>query len=617
MKKRFLRLTAVLLTLTLLTAPALALTVEQALELLEEHYYYDIPEEAREAQSLEELFPMLGDPYTVYMDTEQYAAFLKQLDGAVDLVGIGVECSLTGEGFLLRRVLPGTPALEAGLRAGDLIVAVDGASCVPAGEEHRQLILGPEGTDVTVTVLRDGRRTDYTVTRRSVYIPNIQALPPEDGVGYIACRGFAGDTAGNFAGSLGQYDGQTSCWLVDLRGNGGGYTSSALEVTAALNGPGRYLCFEDHRGAITPHSGYSGAATGKPVILLVDDGTASAAEIVSANIRDASRGLLVGSRTYGKGVAQIVLDEATSPDYFDGDCLKITTDRFYTAGGCTTDRVGVIPTLLVDGSLTQAVAGALAGGSCETSRLCVPFHQYTYYVDPDAPEEVLAELLSALPPQLPLLMEDEGAYIPCTPAQAAEELGLIYESRWFSDVAESPYAGAINAMGTYRLLSGAAPGRFAPEEQLTRAQLCVMLARVLNVACTGPGRFSDIPEDAWYAGAANALAALELASGVGGDRFDPGDTLTQEEFLTVMGRTARFLSYAMDARGGSQLTAERQAMLAPYADWAWDSAALLAWGAEESLLFAPLDKLAPSAPILREEAAAGIYALLSGLGILP
>lgn len=617
MRKLLFRLAAVCLTLSLLTAPALALTVEEALELLEDYYYYDIPEEACQAETLDELFLLLGDPYTGYMDAEQYAAFLEQIEGVVDLVGIGVECSFTGDGILLKRVFPGSPALEAGLRAGDLIIAVDGISCVPAGEEHRQLIPGPEGTDVVLTVLRDGGRLDCTATRRPVYIPNVQVYPPEDGVGYILCTSFAASTPGSLAGGLRQYGGQASCWLLDLRGNGGGQTNAALEMTAELNGPGRYLYFEDHSGSITPLNGYAGAVTGQPVILLVDGGTASAAEIVSANIRDASRGLLVGSRTYGKGVAQIVLDEATSPAYFDGDCLKITTDRFYTAGGCTTDRVGVIPTLLVDGSLTQEVAGALAGGSFETSRLCVPFHQYTYYVDPDAPEEVLAELLSALPPQLPLLMEDEGAYLPCTPAQAAEELGIIYESRWFSDVAESPYAGAINAMGTYGLLSGTAPGRFAPEEQLTRAQLCVMLARVLNVAFTGPGRFSDVPEDAWYAGAVNTLAALELAGGVGGDRFDPGGTLTQEEFLTVMGRTARFLNYAMDACGGSRLTEERQAMLAPYADWARDSAALLAWGAEESLLFAPLDKLAPSALILREEAAAGMYALLSGLGILP
>lgn len=617
MKKHLSRLAAVCLTLTLLVTHAFALTVEQALELLEENYYYDIPEEVYGARTLEELFGLLGDPYTVYMDEEQYAAFLEKLEGVVDLVGIGVECAFTEEGFLLRRVFSDSPALEAGLRAGDLIIAVDGTSCVPAGEEHRQLIAGPEGTDVAVTVLRDGRREDYTMTRRPVYVPNIQVSLLDSGAGCIVCSSFAEDTAGTFSDALRQYDGQAVCWLVDLRGNGGGFTSVALEMTAALMGPGEYLCMEDHGGNAAIQRGYSAAVTDKPLIVLVDAGSASASEILSANVRDASRGLLVGSRTYGKGVAQIVLDGANAPAYFDGDCLKITTDRFYTAGGSTTDRVGVIPSLLVDDRLTQAVGEALAGGRAGTSRLCVGYRGYSFYVDPDAPEEVVSELLSALPPQIPVLLEEDGSYVPCTPRQAADGLGVDYDSRWFSDVADSSYAEAINAMGTYRLLGGTGDGLFRPGERLTRAQLCALLARTLNVTYVGPGRFSDVPEDAWYAGEVNAMAALGLVDGVGEGRFDPDGALTQEAFLTILGRAARFLSYGTDAGGVSALPSEVREALEPYAGWARDSIAALVSGRGESLLFAPLEQLAPSASVLREEAAAGMYAVLSGLRILP
>lgn len=174
MKKYLSRVIAAFLALTLLAAPASALSVSQALELLEENYYYDIPEEAYQAASLDELFQLLADPYTGYMTAEQYAAFLALVEDTVDMVGIGVVISYTEEGILVRELLSGGSAQEGGLQPGDMIVAIDGTACAPALEEHRQLMLGEEGTEVAVTVLRDGETHDYTLTRRPVYIPNTE-----------------------------------------------------------------------------------------------------------------------------------------------------------------------------------------------------------------------------------------------------------------------------------------------------------------------------------------------------------------------------------------------------------------------------------------------------------
>ena len=631
MKKYLSRFIAVLLVLALLAAPASALTVDQALELLEDNYYFGLPDEAYQAQSLDELFSLLTDPYTQYMTEEQYAAFLDLVEDTVDMVGIGVEISYTEDGFLIQKVLSGGAALEAGLQAGDLIVAVDGASCAPAGEEHRQLILGEAGTRVTVTVLRDGQTRDYTLTRRAVYIPNTEISLLEGGVGYVDCNSFGTDTDELLAAGLKQYDSQVDCWVIDLRDNGGGYVDSALEMIAALNGPGTYLYFEEADGQVAGYTCRSSSITRKPLILLVNDESASATELLASGVRDTNRGIVIGSRTFGKGIAQSVFDEGTDPAYFDGDCLKITTARFYSAGGTTTDKIGVIPTLLVDDGYTEAVAAALCGGRPETSNLCVIPGTEPFYVDPEAPDEVLSMLLEALPPQTPLFYSDGrgGNYDPCTPAQAAERLGLKFDSRWFTDTADSPYASAINTMGTYRLLNGTAPGVFSPKEQLTRAQLCVMLARVLNVTSSGADHFSDVPANAWYAGGVNAMAKLGLVDGVGGGRFDPEGTLTNEEFLTIMGRTARYLNFALDSYGGMvedpdvQLPPDMLAGLAPYSDWARGSVAVLAWGLEDALeghgnmLYTSLRRITPSAPVLREEAAAGMYMVLAGLDILP
>jgi len=628
MKKYLSRLLSVLLALALLTAPASALTVEQALELLEDNYYYDIPDAAYEADSLDELFRLLGDPYTQYLTPEQYQAFWGVVEGETDTVGVGVIVYLTEDGILIDSVVPGGSAQGAGLQPGDLIVAIDGAPCVPALEEHHQLILGEEGTQVTVTVLRDGQSRDYTLTRRTVHIPNTQVTLLEGGVGYVDCNSFGSDTGELFAQGLRQYDSQVNWWLVDLRSNGGGYVDSAADMLAALCGPGRYIYFEDKDGQVGVYTRYTKADSKKPVLLLVNGASASASEAMASGVRDTGRGIIIGSRTYGKGVGQAVLDEASDPQYFDGDGLKVTTGRFYSAGGTTTDRIGVIPTLLLNDWDTAAVAAALCGGSPDTSNLCVILDGEPFYVNPGADGQTLSALLEALPPQGRLFYRESGAFDELTPAQAAEKLGIDYDSRWFGDVADSLYANAINALGTYGLFTGTG-GAFNPKGQLTRAQLCVVLARVFNVTYTGPSRFSDVPQDSWYGPSVNAIAALGLMTGVGGGKFDPGSPVTQEQFLTVLGRAARYLNFALDAYGEAvddpavDLPLDMQVALAPYHSWARSGVAVLAWGLEDALdgygnmLYTSLNHIAPSAPVLREEAAAGIYRMLSGLEILP
>lgn len=633
MKKHLSRLLALILALFLLVAPASALTVDQALELLEEVYYYDIPDEAYEAETLDELMALLGDPYTTYMTAEEYEAFLKLLEGDSNVVGIGVSCRYTAEGILILDTISGGSAREAGLKAGDLIVEIDGQPCVPANEENAGRLTGAEGTQVTVTVLRDGQTSRYTLTRRPVVEPNLE-LSIQGRVGYIDCNSFGQDTGREFAKLVKDNDGQVDVWVVDLRGNGGGYTKAAVEMLGALMGPGYHLYFETAGGAVEAQPSFDRAATTKPVIVLTDGASASASELTAGSLRDGDRGLLVGGRTYGKGVAQIMLDQEVLSqlpgyeDYFQGDSLKVTVYRFYSGGLNSPDKIGVLPTLLVDDEDTAAVALALCG-SQKDAKLCVMVGATPYYVDPDAGSDTLAALLAALPPQATLFYSDGGDFEQTTVAEAAEKLGVTYESRWFTDVGDSRYAAAINAMGTYKLLQGDGRGHFSPKDGLTRAELCTMLANVLNVSYRGESLFADVDQADWYGPAVNAMAYLGIVNGVGGGRFNPGGALTQEEFHTILGRVARFFNLKLDAYADwvaekeSNLTLSQRAALNGYSDWARNSMAVLAWGLEDALdgtgdlLFASLKDLSPKASMLREEAAAGMYAVLSGLEILP
>ena len=632
MKKYLSRLLAAALALVLLVVPASALTVDQALELLEELYYYEIPDEAYQAETLDELMSLLEDPYTQYMTAEEYQAFLKLLEGDSNVIGIGVSCQYTPEGILIISTISGGSAREAGLQAGDLIVEIDGQSCVPANEENAGRLTGPEGTQVSVTVLRDGERKGYTLTRRPVVEPNVE-LSIEGRVGLLDCNSFGKDTGKEFAKLVKDNDGRVDVWVVDLRGNGGGYTNAAVDMLGALMGPGYHLYFETAAGGVEAVPAYDRQATDKPVIVLTDGGSASASELTSGSLRDSGRGVLVGGRTYGKGVAQIMLDEdalASLPEYdgyFEGDGLKITVYRFYSGGLNSPDKIGVIPTLLVDDEDTAAVALALCG-SQEDAKLCVMPGAVPYYVDPGTDGDTLSALLSALPPQALVFCADGGDFQQVSAAEAAQRLGVAYESRWFTDLGDSRYADAVNAMGTYGLLRGDGKGHFTPKSGLTRAELCSMLASVLNVAYRGESRFTDVDQNAWYGPSVNAMAYLGIVDGVGGGKFNPGGTLTQEEFHTILGRTARFFNVKLDAYAQwveqeGRLTLGQSSALSGYSAWARNSMAGLAWGLEDALdgtgdlLFASLKELSPKAPILREEAAAGMYAVLSGLEILP
>lgn len=632
MKKYLSRLLAAVLALVLLVVPASALTVDQALELLEELYYYEIPDEAYQAETLDELMSLLEDPYTQYMTAEEYQAFLKLLEGDSNVIGIGVSCRYTPEGILILSTISGGSAREAGLQAGDLIVEIDGQSCVPANEENAGRLTGPEGTQVSVTVLRDGERKGYTLTRHPVVEPNVE-LSIEGRVGLLDCNSFGKDTGKEFAKLVKDNDGRVDVWVVDLRGNGGGYTNAAVDMLGALMGPGYHLYFETAAGGVEAVPAYDRQATDKPVIVLTDGGSASASELTSGSLRDSGRGVLVGGRTYGKGVAQIMLDEdalASLPEYdgyFEGDGLKITVYRFYSGGLNSPDKIGVIPTLLVDDEDTAAVALALCG-SQEDAKLCVMPGAVPYYVDPGTDGDTLSALLSALPPQALVFYADGGDFQQVSAAEAAQRLGVAYESRWFTDLGDSRYADAVNAMGTYGLLRGDGKGHFTPKSGLTRAELCSMLASVLNVAYRGESRFTDVDQNAWYGPSVNAMAYLGIVDGVGGGKFNPGGTLTQEEFHTILGRTARFFNVKLDAYAQwveqeGRLTLGQSSALSGYSAWARNSMAVLAWGLEDALdgtgdlLFASLKELSPKAPILREEAAAGMYAVLSGLEILP
>ncbi len=626
MKDKSLRLGAFSCAAALLLATgAQALSVEEAREILQRSYVDRLPRAAQDASSLDELFSYTDD-YTYYMTAEEYKAFLAGVEGEESFVGIGAEILYGEDGIEIVSTLKGGGAEKAGLLAGDVIVAIDGEGCVPGTDEAREKLLGEAGTQVRVTVLRaDGSKKDITVTRALVVQTNT-TVSAEGGVGYIDCGSFGSQTGTYFQDGVRKNDSAVRAWIVDLRGNGGGLTSAAVTALGAFAGRGELAYFVDRGGDAIPER-YDGAdLTDKPAIVLMNAGSASASEIFAGGILGTGSGIVIGERSYGKGVAQIVYDGTNCP-YLTDDAVKLTAYRFYCAGGNTSDRVGVVPTLYIPQGWTTAVAQLLAGEKrTDGAYLHLVLAGLDFYVDAaEAKEQTGATeaLLCALAPDAALYWGENGAEERVTSAQAREKLGAPQASLDFSDVDRSAYAGEINALAAYRIVFGDR-GAFRPEDTMTRAEVCALLAQALDVYAQGEGYFTDVAKDSWYAPSVNAMASLGLISGVGGGRFAPNATMTQEEFITVLGRLVEFLN--LDAR--AYLDEHPLAILQPLAQyksfspWAIRCVDLLTSSVTDedgnavTMYCTDLARIEPKAPILREQAAAALYNALRTTGVL-
>lgn len=633
MKRLLRRLTAVLCALALCLTSVLALDVPEAIALLEELYIDDLPPAAYEAATLDELFGTLEDPYTYYMTAEDYASFTSGVESETTVTGIGAMIELTAEGIVLTAVLDGGGAKEAGLQKGDVIIAVDGESCVPAGNAHRDRIVGAEGTAVILTVRHpDGTISDHAIVRRTVTIHNT-TVTVRGSAGWIDCESFGSQTADYFRDGVETYDSQVDYWVVDLRGNTGGLASAATEAISVFAGVGAHLYYRSRAGKYYANYGHNDALTDKPVIVLIDDHSASASEVFAGGIRSYGLGIILGPRSYGKGVAQLVRDETTDPKLFDGDALKITAYRFFSPDGNTSDKIGVIPTLYLRDEYVDGALALLRTEPPEGNYLHVVLREtFHFYVSLDEAlrEEnraAFTELFDALPPDLPVYCWDaEVGEIDLTPSAAALYYSeLRAPQRYFPDTGASPFRDKIDALGTYRILRGKDGGRFDPTGSLTRAELCAMLAQALNVTTGTDAGFTDVTERDWFFSPVGAMARLGLVQGTGDGRFLPNGTLTQEQFFTVMGRLAAFLNfsaYEYDDIFRDEALLDTQPLLAPYAPWARRGVQVLNGMLVDMndnpapMLWTDLADIDPHAAVTREQAAATLFNVLRMLGAL-
>ena len=289
----------------------------------------------------------LGDPYTDFFDPDQAKMFQQDLDGSFD--GIGVEVGIKKDLLTVIAPLKGTPGQKAGLKSGDIIVKINGKDATDmASDEAVNLIRGPKGTVVTLNILRDGWSSpkDIAITRDTIKIPSVEWSLKDGDVAYIQIYQFDDTLATDFkAIALKILQSPAKRIVLDLRDNPGGYLEAAQEVAGWFLQNGQTVTVEDFgKGRAQQVYKTSGNAdlANYPMVVLINQGSASASEILSGALRDDRKIQLIGTKSFGKGCVQQMINLP------GGSFLKITIANWLTPKGGSISDVGLTPDVKVD-----------------------------------------------------------------------------------------------------------------------------------------------------------------------------------------------------------------------------------------------------------------------------
>jgi len=289
----------------------------------------------------------MGDPYTVFFPPQETKKFEESISGNFE--GVGMEMGIKDDVLTVVSPLQGTPASKAGILAGDKILGIDKISTEGLSiDKAIERIRGKEGTTVTLTVQRgEGAPFEVEVVRAVINIPTIEVINRPDGVFVIRLFSFSSDSPRLFRNALREFSlTKSDKLIVDLRGNPGGYLEAAVDIASWFLPAGKIVVREDfgeEREEETLRSkGYDIFSNNLKLIILIDGGSASASEILAGALRDHKKAQLLGTKSFGKGSVQelVQIDENTS--------LKVTIARWLTPNKVSISKEGIVPDVLVE-----------------------------------------------------------------------------------------------------------------------------------------------------------------------------------------------------------------------------------------------------------------------------
>lgn len=289
------------------------------------------------------------DPHSAFLDAAEYDEIRASTTGSYP--GVGIEVAAEPDGIKVLRPIEGSPAWRAGVRPGDLIVAIDGEAIGIDLDGAIERMRGPAGSRITLTLARVGTPTpiDVPLQRAQVAVHSVEHAMLEPGYGYLRITNFSETTVADAARAIAALErgapGGLTGLVLDLRNNPGGVLEAAVEVSDMFLDSGVIVTAEGRtsdsrfRMDASPGDDLGGAQ----LVVLVNGGSASAAEILAGALKDNHRAVLVGRTTYGKGSVQTVMPLS------GGRAIKLTTSRYFTPSGASIQQKGIVPDIVIDG----------------------------------------------------------------------------------------------------------------------------------------------------------------------------------------------------------------------------------------------------------------------------
>lgn len=316
-------------------------TITEVYNLINDEHISNVDIDTLAEGAIEGMIEATGDPYTTYFTAEEYNTFIADVDGS--FTGIGIYIGETEEYVVVQSPIKGSPAEEAGIEAGDLIINVEGIDMFgKSTEEVASLVRGEEGTTVNITLLREDEEFNVDVMRASIQIPNAESEMLSDSIGYLAINTFGSTSDTEVYQQLEQLKSSGMEQLVlDLRGNGGGYLNAALQISTNFikNGPVLYVLDSDGN-----EEGYEinqGNNWDLPMVVLINGGSASASEILVGVLDDYDKATIIGENTFGKGTVQTIIPLE------NGGYLKLTINEYFTPNKNKINGIGIAPDIEV------------------------------------------------------------------------------------------------------------------------------------------------------------------------------------------------------------------------------------------------------------------------------
>ncbi len=315
--------------------------LEEMKRVIGEYYLDDIDEEVMEDAICHGLINGLGDKYAAYYNKTEYTDMKQKNAGNYCGIGTYVSQSVTTGAITVIQPMKGSPAEKVGIRSGDVIYAIDGQEVT--GMDMSQVvsqIKGEKGTQVKITIQREGEKgyLDFDVTRDDIVTETVAHRMLDGKIGYVAVSSFEGVTTQQFKDAIDDLEKKGEKGLViDLRNNGGGLLMTAVDMLDYLLPKGKLVYTETKDGIDKEFYSDDKESFDKPIVVLVNENSASASEVFSGALQDYGMATLVGTTTYGKGIVQTTLNLG------DGTAMKLTTAKYYTPKGRNIHGTGLTP----------------------------------------------------------------------------------------------------------------------------------------------------------------------------------------------------------------------------------------------------------------------------------